>query len=374
MSNFADRANRLSGLVEAAELDLLVVSYLVNVRYLTGFSGTNGIVVLGPGRASPVRVFGTDFRYYERVRPQLTDYHVRRAETEILEIPAQIAREQAEGAPAGGKLRLGFDDAHLTVRAHKRLVELIGDAAELVPAGGLVEQLRVVKEPEEVERMRRAARAAAELYEWLASDYGLVGRTEREVAVAVEARSKDFGADGLSFPPIIAAGANGALPHAEPRDAEIERDTLVIVDLGCIVEGYCSDCTRTFATGSIDEEAAAAYRLVQEAQAAGLAGVRAGAECREVDAIARRIIDEAGRGKQFGHGLGHGVGLEVHEEPRLTPRADGALAAGNAVTVEPGVYLPGRFGVRIEDLVIVEDEGCEVLTPTPKDLTTVLTA
>jgi Xaa-Pro aminopeptidase len=369
MRPFAERADTLSDLVAAAELDLLIVSNLVNVRYLTGFSGTNGIVVIGPGGQAPVRVFGTDFRYYERVRPELTEYEVRRAQADILEIPAQVVDgHRPKGESAREKLVVGFDDAHLTVRAHKRLAELLGDAAELVPAAGLVEHLRAVKGPDEVTLMRRAAAIAAELYEWLSSDYGLAGRTEREVALALEIRAKELGADGLSFPPIIAAAANGALPHAEPGDVEIPRDALVIVDLGCIVEGYCSDCTRTFATGSLEEEAVSVYRLVQEAQSAALAGVRAGAECREVDAIARRMIEEAGYGEQFGHGLGHGVGLEVHEEPRLTPRAEGELVEGNAVTVEPGVYVTGRFGVRIEDLVIVTEDGCEILTPTSKDL------
>jgi Xaa-Pro aminopeptidase len=364
MSSFADRADRLAELVAAAELDLLIVSNLVNVRYLTGFSGTNGIVVVG----RDTRVFGTDFRYYERVRPQLTDYDVRRAQAEILEIPVKLVEERRS---EGSRLRVGFDDAHLTVRAHKRLAELVGDAAELVPAGGFVERLRAVKEADEVELMRRAAALATDLYDWLISEHGLIGRTEKEVALALEIRAKEIGADGLSFPPIIAAGANGALPHAEPGDVEIPPDTLVIVDLGCIVDGYCSDCTRTFATGSLDDEAASVYRLVQEAQAAALAAVRAGANTRELDAIARRLIEEAGHGERFGHGLGHGVGLEVHEEPRLTPRAEGELVSGNAVTVEPGVYVAGRFGVRIEDLVVVTDDGCEILTQTPKDLITV---
>ena len=276
-----ERADRLLRLVEEAELDLLVVSNLINVRYLTGFSGTNAIVLIGPG----VRVFGTDFRYYERVRPQLPEYDVRRAQADILEIPASVLEERGD---ADGRLRVGFDDGHLTVRAHRRLTELLGEGAELVPAGGLVERLRAVKVPDEVERMRRAARFAADLYQWLVSEYRLVGRTEREVALALEARAKEIGADGLSFPPIVAAGANGALPHAEPGDLEIPRDTLVIVDLGCIVEGYCSDCTRTFATGGLDPEAVAVYRLVQEAQAGALAGVRAGASTRDVDALARR--------------------------------------------------------------------------------------
>jgi Xaa-Pro aminopeptidase len=364
MSSFGDRADRLAELVAAAELDLLIVSNLVNVRYLTGFSGTNGIVVVG----RDTRVFGTDFRYFERVRPQLTDYDVRRAPADILEIPVEAVDERrAEGS----SLRVGFDDAHLTVRAHRRLAELLGDAAELVPAGGFVEHLRAVKDADEVETMRRAATFAAELYEWLQSEHGLIGHTEKEVALALEIRAKEIGADGLSFPPIIAAGANGALPHAEPGDVAIPRDTLVIVDLGCIVGGYCSDCTRTFATGSLDDEAASVYELVREAQAAALAAVRAGANAREVDAIARRLIEAAGHGERFGHGLGHGVGLEVHEEPRLTPRAEGELVRGNAVTVEPGVYLTGGFGVRIEDLVVVTDDGCEILTPTSKELITV---
>jgi Xaa-Pro aminopeptidase len=219
--------------------------------------------------------------------------------------------------------------------------------------------------------MRRAATLAADLYQWLITEHGLVGHTERGVALALEVRAKEIGADGLSFPPIVAAGANGALPHAEPGDAEIPRDTLVIVDLGCVVEGYCSDCTRTFATGELEDEAVAVYRLVRQAQEAGLAGIRAGANTREVDALARRIINEAGYGEQFGHGLGHGVGLEVHEEPRLSPRVESELVARQCVTVEPGVYVPGRFGVRIEDLVVVTEDGCEILTPTSKDLITV---
>jgi Xaa-Pro aminopeptidase len=368
VSAFADRADRLEGLVAERELDLLVVSNLVNVRYLTGYSGTNGIVVLGPD----TRVFGTDFRYYERVKPQIADYEVRRMKAEILEIPAAVVEERHAGA---AKLRVGFDDAHLSVRTHKRLGELVGErvgeAAELVPAGGLVEQLRAVKDPGEVERMRTAAALAADVYDWLVSDHGLAGHTERAVMLALERRAMDLGAEDVSFPPIVAAAENGALPHAEPREVEIPRDTLVVVDFGCRVDGYCSDCTRTYATGDLDEQALSVYRLVAEAQEAALAGVRAGADRRALDGIAREIIAAAGRGDEFGHGLGHGVGLEVHEEPRLSQRTEGELAAGNAVTVEPGVYLPGRFGVRIEDLVVTTAEGCEILTPTSKELTTV---
>jgi Xaa-Pro aminopeptidase len=174
-----------------------------------------------------------------------------------------------------------------------------------------------------------------------------------------------------SFPSIVAAGANGALPHARPGGDPIARDTLVVVDLGCVLDGYCSDCTRTFATGSPPDEALAVYDLVLQTQIASLAEVRAGAVCTEVDAFARRRISDAGHGERFGHGLGHGVGLEVHELPTLSRTGEGELVAGNVVTVEPGVYVPDEFGVRIEDLVVTRETGCEVLSGFPKELTTV---
>jgi Xaa-Pro aminopeptidase len=181
---------------------------------------------------------------------------------------------------------------------------------------------------------------------------------------------EDLGAEGPSFPPIVAAGAHGALPHAEPRDLEIPVGTLVVVDAGARVDGYCSDCTRTFATGPLPGEAVEVYALVLRAQQEALAAARAGAARREVDGVARRIIDAAGHGERFGHGLGHGVGLEIHEDPRLTRMAEGALSEGNTVTIEPGVYLPGSYGVRIEDLVAITADGPEVLTAFPKELVT----
>jgi Xaa-Pro aminopeptidase len=191
------------------------------------------------------------------------------------------------------------------------------------------------------------------------------------VALSMVRRMEDLGAEGPSFPPIVAAGAQGALPHAESRDVEIPAGTLVVVDAGARLDGYCSDCTRTFATGPLDDEAAGVYELVRRAQEDALGAARAGAERREVDGVARRIIEEAGHGERFGHGLGHGVGLEIHEDPRLTRVAEGALREGNTVTIEPGVYLPGSFGVRIEDLVAITADGAEVLTSFPKELVTV---
>jgi Xaa-Pro aminopeptidase len=241
---------------------------------------------------------------------------------------------------------------------------------ELVPAAGLVEELRAVKDDGEVASMRAAAELSTAAYESL-RERGLAGRTEHDVAVELVRFMEDSGAEGAPFPPIVGPGARGALSHAVPRDVEIPRDTLVVIGLGAVVDGYCSDCTRTFATGSLDDEAFEIYELVLGAQAAALEATRAGAECKAVDAVAREPIDAAGHEEHFGHGLGHGVGLEIHEGPRLGKTAEGSLAEGNAVTVEPGVYLPGRVGVRIEDLVIVRDGQPEILTDFPKELVTI---
>jgi Xaa-Pro aminopeptidase len=200
---------------------------------------------------------------------------------------------------------------------------------------------------------------------------GLAGHSEREVARQLEQEMRQLGADGSSFPPIVASGAHGALPHAEPRDVEIPRGALVIIDWGAGLDGYCSDCTRTFATGEISEHAAEVYEVVRLAQERALAGTRAGAVLSEVDGLARSIIEEAGHGEHFGHGIGHGVGMEVHEAPRIAKTAEGELKAGSVVTVEPGIYLPGELGVRIEDLVAVTDGEPNVLTGLSKALTAV---
>ena len=214
--------------------------------------------------------------------------------------------------------------------------------------------------------MRPARLADAALEDVLAA--GLAGRTEREIALEIEFAIRRRGAQGVSFPPIVAAAEHGALPHAEPRDVPIPAGTLVVIDWGAQLDGYASDCTRTFATGELDPRDRAIYELVLRAQQEALAALRPGPTGRDVDAVARAIIDEAGHAEHFGHGLGHGVGLEVHEGPRLSKQGDDMLAAGNVVTVEPGVYVPGAIGVRIEDLVLITADGGEVLNGLPKEL------
>ena len=346
------RGDRLIDLLRERELDSLLVTNLVNVRYLTGFTGTNGACVL----TSEERLFLTDFRYVEQAGREVEGFEPVRGGRDLL---ADLA-ERLMG-------RAGFDDAHLTVRQHRRLRELADDAVELVPAGGLVEGLREVKDAAELAAIREASKLADGVYAYV-RERGLSGRTERAVALDLEREMRDRGAEGPAFPSIVAGGAHGALPHATPREEPIPERALVILDLGCTLDGYCSDCTRTFSTGPLDDGAAAVYELVLGAQERALSAVRPGVECREVDAAGREPIEAAGHGERFGHGLGHGVGLEVHEGPRLTQQAEGELRPGNVVTVEPGVYVPGEFGVRIEDLVVVDDDGCEVLSRFPKQL------
>jgi Xaa-Pro aminopeptidase len=350
------RADRLEAVLAEKELDALLVTNVVNVRYLTGYTGTNGTCLIGQG----IRLFLTDFRYVTQAEAEVDGAFDRvQGRQDLLE-------DAAKAFPAG---RIGFEDFSLTVRQHERLGSFASEGAELVPAGRLVEGLRAVKEPAEIEPIRQAARLADEVLSELA-ERGLSGRSERDVAIELEAEMRALGSDP-SFPSIVAGGANGALPHATPDGRVIGPGELVVVDLGCVVDGYCSDCTRTLATGPLAGDAAEAYDLVLETQVAAVGEVRAGAGCRDVDAFARERIDAAGYGERFGHGLGHGVGLEVHEQPTLSRAGEGELKPGNVVTVEPGVYVPERFGVRIEDLVVVTDAGAEVLSSFPKELVTV---
>jgi Xaa-Pro aminopeptidase len=346
------RADRLA---TGLDVDAFLVTDLVNLRYLTGFTGSNGMAVVG----RDIRRFITDFRYVEQAAAEVDGFDTEQA-------PAEFNSALADGWPEGS-FRLGFEDDHVSVRRHERLREVLPDRVELVAAGGAVEALRAVKDAGEIARIRAAAELADAVYAMLRSD-GLVGRTERAVALAIENEMRRLGAEGPSFDSIVASAERGALPHAQPTDAEIPRGTLVTLDIGARLDGYCSDCTRTWATGELPDDLAEAYTLVERAQVAALEAVRPGPEGRELDAVARDIIDAAGHGEHFGHGLGHGVGMEVHEAPRLARTAEDRLAAGQVVTVEPGVYLPGRGGVRIEDLVVVTEDGHSVLSGTTKQL------
>jgi Xaa-Pro aminopeptidase len=345
------RGDRLAALAVEQELDLLLVTDIVNVGYLTGFGGTNGACVCG----EEVRLFFTDFRYTERAHAEVEGWEVATIEGDWL---ASLA-ERLSG-------RVGFEDDHVSVRTAERLRQKLNEGVELIAAGGSVERLRRVKDAEEQAAIAAAAELADEVWRW-SLERGLSGRSERQVARAAEARIRELGGDP-SFPAIVAAGPNGALPHAEPGEREIGRGELIVFDMGAKLDGYCSDGTRTYATGDPGERARAIYAVVREAQEVALDAIAAGIGGEAIDARAREVIEAAGHGDRFGHGLGHGVGLEVHEAPRISQRSEDVLEVDEVVTIEPGVYLPGELGVRIEDLVIVTEGGHRNLSALPKDL------
>ncbi len=345
------RGDRLAALVAERELERLLVTDLVNVRYLTGFGGTSGACVCGQEE----RFFLTDFRYTERAEDEVEGWEVITVRDDWLGGIAERLR---------GKT--GFEEQQMTVRMREKLEEKLPDGVELEAAGGMVERLRRVKDPDELAAIAAAAELADEVWAW-SLERGLAGRSERDVARAAEARIRELGAEP-SFPTIVAAGANGALPHAEPGEREIGVGEMVVFDMGAKLDDYCSDGTRTYATGEPGELARQVYATVLGAQSAALAAVKAEVGGEELDRVAREAIEAAGHGERFGHGLGHGVGLEVHEAPRVSPRSDDVLASGEVVTIEPGIYLPGEVGVRIEDLVVVTEEGHRSLSGTSKQL------
>jgi Xaa-Pro aminopeptidase len=343
-----ERLERLRARLDAPFL----VTNLTNVFYLTGFESSNAALLVDPG--GDAQLF-TDFRYLEAAQGVEGVEAVMTKRALLRDVAARLE----------GKLAFEAD-----ALPYSQFEVLAGGGLELVPTTGLVEGLRVVKDEAELAKIRRAARVAERAFEALTAETW-VGRTEKDVAWRLRQLMHAHGADGVSFDAAIAAGANGSLPHAEPTENVIETRRLVVADFGARVDGYCSDCTRTVATGALPKELRRIYDVCREAQEASIAEIRAGMTGVEADAIARGIIDDAGYGEQFGHGLGHGVGLEIHEAPRLSTESTDTLAAGNVVTIEPGIYVPGVGGVRIEDLAIVGEDGVELLTTFPKDLITV---
>jgi len=355
----AGRAARLRRLFADAGIDALLVTSLPNVRYLTGFTGSSAMVLV----TTDALVVATDGRYRTQVGEQLAaagvDAHV--------EIGATVAQQRdALAAALAPSTRLGLE-AHAVTWAQQRDLARALVGHELVPTDGLVEQLRRVKEAGEVARIRAACAIAddalAALLPRLAD-----GPTERDFALELEVEMRRRGASGNSFDPIVASGPNGAKPHARPSTRPVERGELVVIDFGCVVDGYCSDMTRTVSVGDPGPDARHVWDVVRASQWAGREAVRAGADCAAVDRACRDVIVAAGWGDAFVHGTGHGVGLEIHEAPRVAASARDTLEPGSVVTVEPGVYLPGVGGVRIEDTVVVTPLGADPLTEFPKDL------
>ena len=343
-------STRLDRLRETLEEPLLV-SNGSNVRYLVGFSSSNAALLVEPDGA---RLF-SDFRYADAARAV--------EDVEFVEAKRNLFADLAERLSG----RIGFEADATTYAQYETLA---AGALELVPRRGLVEALRAVKDDEELAAIRKAAEITSAAYERLAEER-FTGQTERELAWRLESLFHELGAAGPAFESIVAAGANGARPHSRPTDAAIEPGTTVVVDAGAQVDGYCADCTRTFATGPLPDQLREAYAVCLQGQEAGLDAVRAGTTGVDADTEARAVIVDAGFGEEFGHGLGHGVGIDVHEAPRLSRESTDTLAAGNVVTVEPGIYFGGVGGIRIEDLVVVTDGQPEILTSFTKELVAV---
>ncbi len=364
----AHRRNILRERLRERELDALLVTNLLNIRYLTGFTGSNAALLVHaadqPG-AERGTVFSTDGRYLTQASHEVPDLE------RVIERSSDQALAGRIAADPAGHRRVGFESQHVTVEQHDRLGAAVRPA-ELVRAPGLVERLRLIKDEAEIEALRMACAAADRALADLISSGGLrPGRTELEVARELESRMLEYGAAGPSFETIVAAGAHSAVPHHRPTETPLASGDFVKLDFGALVDGYHSDMTRTLVLGNPAEWQRELYELVATAQAAGRSAVQVDANVREVDTAARKVIEDAGYGEQFLHGLGHGVGLEIHEAPALSQRGDGTIAAGMAVTVEPGVYLSGRGGVRIEDTLVVRPGTPELLTLTTKDLVAV---
>ncbi|MFC5064302.1 M24 family metallopeptidase [Actinomycetospora atypica] len=356
------RREALRVLLRGAGLDALLVTDLVNVRYLCGFTGSNAALLVHAGddaAAEDRTVLATDGRYRTQAGAEAPDLPLL---VERACGPALLA------AAAAG--RVGFDSAQVTVDGLDVLTAATdGSGVELARAAGLVERLRAVKDAAEIDALRLACAAAdAALAGAIADGVLAPGRTERDVARELEDRMVTHGASGPSFETIVAAGGNSAIPHHHPSDAPLAAGDLVTMDFGALVDGYHSDMTRTVLLGPGADWQRELYALVDEAAAAGRAAVAAGVPTADVDAAARAVITDAGFGEQFVHPVGHGVGLVIHEAPAMSATATATLETGMTVTVEPGVYLPGRGGVRIEDTVVVTGSGADTLTASTRDL------
>jgi len=346
------RLTKVREILTQRNLDAILVSQPENRRYLSGFTGSSGWLIVTADRA----LLATDFRYFEQVTRQAPTFELARVEGEFSDLlPDLMADLQVQ--------RLGFEGQHLTVDQLYRWSQATSDV-EWVPLKE-TEALRAVKDAAEIEALRRSVALTDAAFAHLMETIG-PGMTEREVAWEIEAYMRTHGASKVAFDLIVAAGPNGALPHAQAGDHVIQPGEPIVVDIGCVLDGYCSDMTRTFCLGQPSPGYLEVWDVVLQALESAEATIRAGLSGVEADAIARAVIDQAGYGECFGHGLGHGVGLAVHEGPRASRLSQDTLQAGMSLTIEPGIYLPGRFGVRLEDLVIIHEDGIEILSNTPK--------
>lgn len=353
------RLQHTQAAIEQRRLDAVLVSYLPNIRYLCGFTGSAGVLLV----TARDKVLLTDGRYTEQAKQE-----VKGAKVKIVKKAALAAA--AEWLQKHSRLtRIGIEAAHMTVAERASLGKALGRRASLIAAPPIVEPLRMIKDAEEIGAIRKACQLGVDLFATLISKLR-PKVTESQLAGELEYAARQAGAEQMSFPTIIASGERSALPHGRASAAPIPPEGFVVCDFGVILAGYCSDMTRTVHVGRPQSEAQAAYEAVKEAQYAALEAVKPGVTVGEVDHAARKLLYNHGLGKFFTHSTGHGLGLEIHEAPKIAAAQKEVLRPGMVITVEPGVYLPGKWGIRIEDTVVVTETGREILTPCPKDLLT----
>lgn len=355
--DFAGRQKNLKAEVQRRKLDALLVTHLPNVRYLCGFTGSAGVLLLRVGQRPLLFVDG---RYTEQAQRQAVGARVVTAKGAVLIAACELCA-------AKSLRRIGIESDHLCVAALTTIEQTLGKGTRVVRLSGAVETLRLRKEPEEIDCIRQAVDLASKLFRPLLRELK-PGRSEMDAAAKLEYLARRAGAEGMSFETIVASGERAALPHGVASRAVLPKAGFVVLDYGVVANGYCSDMTRTVHLGPVKAKWRAVYDAVLEANSAGIAAVHAGMRVCEVDRAAREVLRRAKLERYFVHSTGHGVGLEIHEQPRLGQGNDALLEPGMVVTVEPGVYLPGESGVRIEDLVVVTEQGCEVLTPVTKTL------
>jgi Xaa-Pro aminopeptidase len=363
--NFPARQKKLREQFASARLDALLVSHLPSIRYLCGFTGSAGLLLV----TETGSVFFTDVRYDTQSREEVKGAKVAIAHKGLFGALGVWVGDRLKSKKLRG-WTVGIDAEHLSVAEKKRLSDALPSGVRLRSAPALVEQARMVKDEDELALIRASVQMGATLF-YRALEVLRPGVKESEVAAEMEYAARRAGAEAMSFPTIIASGARSALPHGRATEQAIPAGAFVVCDFGVILAGYCSDQTRTVwvgpASGAKAKEARLAYEAVKEAQAAAIAAVKPGVSVGKVDANARKVLRKAGLGRYFTHSTGHGVGLEIHEPPRVAPDQEELLKPGMVITIEPGVYFPGKWGIRIEDMVAVTEHGCEVLTPTSKD-------
>jgi Xaa-Pro aminopeptidase len=356
--DYTSRQKKLAALLQLSGVEGLLVTHLPNIHYLCGFTGSAGVLLVLAGEGRPRLIFYTDGRYTQQAKEQVKGAKVVIGKkTALAEVAARMPA--LDGA-------LGFESEHLSFAAYKQMKELL-PKVRLKPVAGAVEQLRTIKDHDEVEQIRAAVLLGSSLFQ---SALGAIrpGTAESSVAGELEMQARNGGAEKMSFDPIVAAGPRSALPHGRASAQPIPDTGFIILDYGVILAGYCSDMTRTVHVGRASQAHRRMYNAVREAQLASIEAVRPGVEAGEVDRAGRQLLKKAGYGAYFTHSTGHGVGIEVHEPPRLAKGQTQILAPGMVITIEPGIYIPEEGGVRIEDMVLVTDSGHEVLTPTTKDL------